>query len=777
LKVKKPVIFLLFLIAGLSVPALKTVHDLQSLPGSLSFGDLEVKKPQLLDRSGNPLMLSYQNKWSVQNIALHEIPALLRDAFVESEDRRFYTHGGPDWAARVHALAQNLRAMRGIRGASTITEQAVRMLHPRPRTVWSRWLEGIEAALLEKRFSKSEILEFYLNQVPYGHQRRGIVEAARFYFDRDPDTLNAKESLALAVLVRAPSGLDLRRNPGSLESRLARLARHMRARSLLNEDEYRAALSGGFEFTHARGVIEARQFVQYVFNSALASAGHSNGMLTTTLDGELQQKVRRMVQIRLKDLKTSEVGERAALVIDNRTGGVLAWVSESFSTGDSGGWIDAVTVRRQPGSTLKPFLYALALEMGWTAATLIEDSPLAEAAGSGLHNFHNYSRTYYGPLRLRVALGNSLNTPAIRTIRFTGAERFLQLLHSLGMSSLTKSADFYGHGLVLGDGEVSLFELVQAYSALARGGVFKPLRALPENYQLTGEPRRVIGAGAAAIIADILSDPQARRLEFGQGHLLRFPVRTAIKTGTSTEHRDCWAVGFTERHTAGVWMGNLDRRPTRGLTGAMGPALVLRAIFAELNRDAETGSSSAARMSPEAGLQTLSICAVSGMLAGPGCPRIDEKFEPGKVPAGLCTLHTAEAGAANADDSSAQGSGLGVRHRENATWAAFEKSEDISGFELPAPDVRIIQPTPGLRIALDPRIPAELQAFAFKISKGIKPSKVEWVLNGKPVGETGEDEHRFLWPLSRGEYTLSARVWRGGPNDPVETPKVAFVVK
>jgi penicillin-binding protein 1C len=642
--------------------------------------------------------------------------------------------------------------------------------------VWSRWLEGIEAARLEKRFSKSEILEFYLNQVPYGHQRRGVVEAARFYFDRDPVTLNAKESLALAILVRAPSGLDLQRNPRPLESRLAKLAEHMRAKGLLNKDEYRIALFGGFEFARARGVIEARQFVQYVFGNAWAGAGNSGGTLTTSLDGQLQQKVRRIVQSRLKGLNSSDVGDAAALVVDNRTGEVLAWVSESFAAGESGGWIDAVTVRRQPGSTLKPFLYALALEMGWTAATLIEDSPLAEAAGSGLHSFHNYSRTYYGPLRLRVALGNSLNTPAIRTVRFTGTERFLQLLHSLGMSGLTKSADFYGHGLVLGDGEVSLFELVQAYSALARGGVFMPLRTLSET-QPSGGPRQVIGLSTAAIIGDILSDPQARRLEFGQGHLLRFPVQTAVKTGTSTDHRDCWAVGFTEHYTAGIWMGNLDHRPTRGITGALGPALVLRAIFAELNRDRETGSFPAGRVSPAAGLQSLGICAVSGMLAGPGCPRIDEKFEPGKIPVGVCTLHSALAEAPMSNEPGVQCREPGARHQENPALTTFEKGVDVSGIEPTASEVQIIQPTPGLQIAVDPRIPPELQAFAFKISKRIKPARVEWVLNGKPVGETGEDERRFLWPLSRGEYTLLARVWRGAPDDPVETPKVAFVVK
>src|SRR5208337_4922116 len=701
----------------------------------------------------NPLSISYQNRWSVQTVALHETPPLLRNAFIGSEDRRFLSHSGVDWAARVHALAQNLRAMKGMRGASTITEQVVRMLHPRPRTVWSRWLEGIEAARLEKRFSKSEILEFYLNQVPYGHQRRGVVEAARFYFDRDPATLNVKESLALAVLVRAPSGLDLKRRRRSIERRLSKLAAHMRDKDLLSEAEYRAALAEGFEFAHSKRVIEAPLFVHYVLDTTGAEVLNSSGRVTTSLDGRVQQKVRQILWNRLQALGSSDVGDGAALVVDNRTGEVLAWVSESISAGESQGWVDAVTVRRQPGSTLKPFLYALAMEMGWTAATLIEDSPLSEAAGSGLHSFHNYSRTYYGPLRLRVALGNSLNTPAVRTIQFTGTDRFLQWLRLLGISGLDRSADFYGHGLALGDGEVSLFELVQAYSALARHGAFRPLRTLCERQLPSDEIRPVIGPSTAAIIADILTDPQARRLEFGEGHLLRFPVQTAVKTGTSSDHRDSWAVGFSERYTAGVWMGNLDHRPTRGVSGAIGPALVLRAIFAELNREGETGP-----FPVWSGLQSVSICAVSGMLAGPECPRMDEKFEPGKVPVEVCSLHSIRAACSD------------VRVDCVPAHPASSIRHSVSGIQL-------LQPTPGLQIAMDPRIPAELQAFAFRISQTIKPERVQWVLNGKLAGETGKDEHQFLWPLSRGEYILRARVWRGGQSEPAETPRVAFIVK
>lgn len=724
--------------------ALKTARDLQPIPASFSFGNLQVKKPELLDRTGaNTLSISYQNRWSVQTAPLYEIPPWLRNAFIESEDHRFFEHGGVDWPARAHALVQDLLALKAVRGSSSITEQVVRMLHPRPRTLWSKWLEGIEAARLKKRFSKNRILEFYLNQVPYGHQRRGVVEASRFYFDRDPETLNIRECLALAVLVRAPSGLDLRKRLGLSRKRIMKLAERMRGRGFLSQSEYVAVQSEPIELAHSRRVIDAPQFVQYVLGTLGNQFLNSHGSIRTSLDGRLQQKVVQILWNRIQALRSSDVGDGAALVVDNRTGEVLAWVSESNSAGESKGWVDGVTVRRQPGSTLKPFLYSLAMEMGWTAATVIEDSPLVEPVNSGLHVFRNYSRTYYGPVRLRVALGNSLNTPAVRTISFTGTERFLERLHALGITGLNKPAEFYGHGLALGDGEVSLFELVRAYSALARHGAFLPLSVLSGSNLSSGQIRQVIDPGVAAIVADILSDPQARLLEFGEGSLLRFPGLTAVKTGTSSDHKDCWTVGFSDRYTAGVWMGNLNDRPTRGISGAIGPALVLRAIFAELDRNAETGSFTA-----WPGLETVSICSVTGLLAGPGCPHVDEKFLPGVAPVRKCTLHC----------------GSTCEHHPSAT-------------HRPPPVIRLLEPSPGLQIAVDPRVPLRLQAFSFKIPQGIETARVEWVLNGQAAGQTGKNLHEFLWPIRRGQFTLLARVWPAGGGTPVQTPEVTFQVK
>ena len=244
--------------------------------------------------------------------------------------------------------------------------------------------------------------------------------------------------------------------------------------------------------------------------------------------------------------------------------------------------IDAVRAPRQPGSAMKPLLYGLALDSGWTAATVIDDSPLAADVGPGLHAYQNYSRRFYGPIGLRDALGNSLNIPALKALHFVGSTAYLGFLRELGFTSLNDHPDVYGDGLALGNGAVSLYELVQAYAALANGGQYRPLTVLAEpgrqslGRQTSG--RQVLSAEGASLIANILSDRDARTLEFGRASVLNFQAPTAVKTGTSSDFRDAWAVGFDARHTVGVWMGNLDQTPSQGVTGSTGPAILLLAM-------------------------------------------------------------------------------------------------------------------------------------------------------------------------------------------------------
>jgi len=741
-KLIKWILFGFLVASGLLV--WQTARDLLPPPNSLSvIGQSPVRKMQILDRQAVPLTMTYQNDWNLYDIVpLHEIPVLLQKILVVAEDKHFFEHGGVDWLARGAALFQNVKLGRQVRGASTITEQVVRLLHPRPRNLWSRWLEGFEAVDLEKYFSKAEILEFYLNQVPYAGQRRGLVQAARYYFDRDLDTLNLKEMMALAVMVRAPSRLSLRQNPVAIEAPIQFLAARLLSLGMLTEEDYQTVLTSSLVLRDNDLPVKATHFAQYLYASTPMSPSLISGKLLTTLDGQLQRTVQDILDRRLQDLQRKGVNNGAVLVVDHETNEVLAWVNGgSKSATRPGSQIDAILTPRQPGSTLKPFLYALALEKGWTPATVIDDAPLMMPVGTGLHNYRNYSRHYYGPLRLRQALANSLNTPAVRTIQWVGPGQFLQRLHQLGMSSLTADTEFYGEGLALGNGAVTLFELVQAYTVLAQQGWFRPLQVLKSVP--TPPPRRIFSQTITSLIADILSDAEARSLEFGRGALLKLPVQTAVKTGTSTDYRDAWAVGFNHHYTVGVWLGNLDQQSMTSISGASGAALVLRAVFAEVNRFTD---SRRLYLSPE--LVKVTICRDTGSRAEAQstCPTQPEWFIAGTEP-------------------------------EPATVAMSAKVSEGGEGALP---LRLKQPSEGLQLAMDPRIPDDHEAFAWVLSETVLPESysLRWLVDGKVVATTPSTVRQWLWPLTRGTHLAQVQVWSTESAQPlIMTPAVTFYVK
>ena len=708
----------------------KTYSDLLPIPDSLTFGASDVRKVQVLDRNNTPLTVTYQNRWNIHDYSpLHEVPIVLQQAFIISEDKRFFKHHGVDWFARGHAFWQNIKAFGRMRGASTISEQVVRMWHPRARTLWSRWLEGLEAAHLEDRFSKADIFEFYLNQIPYASQRRGVAQAARYYFGRDLDTLNHKEMLALAVLVRAPGRLDLHRGTSDVQQPIRHLLIRLYKRKIVDKVQYAQILADRIQLEKPHLAVEASHFVHHLYRSTDPIHMQRRARLRTTLDAALQAKIQTILQQRLMDLQRLRVGHGAVLVVDHQHQEILAWVNASQNEdGLSVSWIDAVTALRQPGSTLKPFLYAAAMEKGWTAATPVNDFPLAESIGYGLHTFHNYSRIHYGPLLVRDALGNSLNVPAVRTIQYVGVDTFLNYLHELGIQSLGQHPDYYGDGLALGNGEITLFELVQAYTVLAAQGVYRPLRSLADDRSPPFVFRRIFSPEVASLIGNILSDPTARKLEFGEGSLLRLPVQTAVKTGTSNDYRDAWALGFNHRYTVGVWMGNLDHRTMDGLTGSRGPALVLRSVFAELNRHRETHP---LYLSPR--LVQFEICRDTGRRADAHCSSYREWFIPGTEP------------------------------DPRQPILQYHKSP------------RLIQPTNGLQLAMDPRIPDDQEAFCFKLTKNSPVAAVDWYVDDQFLATTSTGE--YLWSMQPGMHRVGARVWLEHRRQPVIISAVKFIVK
>jgi penicillin-binding protein 1C len=333
--------------------------------------------------------------------------------------------------------------------------------------------------------------------------------------------------------------------------------------------------------------------------------------------------------------------------------------------------------------------------------------------GLGLHSYRNYSHHFYGALRLRDALGNSLNTPAIRTVQFVSPSAFLQRLQDLNMHSLTARAQFYGDGLALGNGEITLFELVQAYSVLANQGQFNPLQVLM-NPPTTDHAKTVYSPEISSLIANILSDPDARRLEFGGSDLLRFPVQTAVKTGTSNDYHDAWAMGFNHQYTVGIWLGNLDQTPMLNVSGASGPALLLRSIFAVLNQRGETQS---LYLSPQ--LKQTAICRDTGLLANEHCASRLEWF---------------------------------VASTEPSIQSVLTTPPSLT-------TLRLRHPTPNLQLALDPRIPDALERFVFQLDDRLEVEKIEWRVDEQLIATTGQNIYQYDWALSRGKHQIQARYW------------------
>lgn len=665
--------------------------------------------PRFLDRSGTPLSYTFLNRLNLHHtVHSSEIPSFLIQAVIRAEDKRFYLHRGVDPIAIVHAFMTNLRALRIVRGGSTISEQVARIITPRRRGVWGRWMSALEALRLEWHFGKQEILEFYLNQAPFPAQRRGIVEGARYLFSRNISTLSRKEMCAMAVSLRAPSLLDITTARGlpRVSTRVDRLVSQLKGDGILSTGDEEFIRGQLLSPRLGAPLVDASNFLRHLKNTR----SFPTPSVVTTIDGVLQDFVTKILTRRVQSLRSRGVTDGGALVVDNVSGDVLAW---SCAGGDGCSGIDPVTALRQPGSTLKPFLYATALEKGWHAATIVDDAPLALPAGTGLKDFRNFSNRYHGPVTVRTALANSLNIPAVLALRSVGGSEFLRQLHQLGFHSLGEHSQHYGEGLALGNGEVSLLELVTAYRSFATRGVLSPFRMVEGD---KGFRRSVYRPEVASIILDILSDSEARSLEF-EGDLLSLPHMTAIKTGTSTDFKDAWIIGVSSRYTVGVWMGDLFRSSMREITGSEGPGMVLRAVFAYLERDGK------GRPLPREGVEVKRVCTLSGGLARESCPSRDEVFTSHASPHHYCAGHS---------DPSMRG---------------------VASSSAESP--RITLPTPGLQLALDPRIPQDLQEFPFVVETPTPVKSVLWIIDGKELRGEGR---RLLWRVSKGDHSLRAIV-------------------
>lgn len=533
----------------------------------------------LLDRRGEALQtlrLDMQRR-SLDWLALDQMSPALLQALLLGEDRRFYEHSGVDWSAVARSAWANLWNSR-TRGASTVTMQLAGLIDEglaRPaggRSLTQKIGQALLASRLEQRWSKAQILEAYLNSVPLRGEVVGVNALAQTLFAKSPAGLTAQEAALVAAMVRAPNA-----SPALLAQRACALLQ-MPEMGQGGSAWNCAPLRGQIEASLARRTSPTLgpQLAPHYARRELVIDGPPRQR--STLDAGLQRLALQSLKQQLAELSGRNVEDGAVLVLDNATGAVLAWVGSSGEAFSNAAQVDGVLARRQPGSTLKPFVYELALEKKIiTPASLLDDSPAQIATPAGLYLPQNYDKEFKGYVSARAALGNSLNVPAVKLTAMLGVDPVFARLQALGLD-LRESAGFYGLSLALGSPDVSLLALSNAYRTLARGGLYS------EAAKAKATPARpVLDPAASFIVSDMLADNNARAITFGLDSPLATRSYAAVKTGTSKDMRDNWCLGYSSRYTVGVWVGNASGEPMHGVSGISGAAPVWATLMRYLH--------------------------------------------------------------------------------------------------------------------------------------------------------------------------------------------------
>ena len=735
----------------------------------------------VLDRNGVALYEARTGSGQrTSRLGPSEVEGALGDATIAVEDRRFRHHPGVDPIAVARATIRNVRAGRIVEGASTISQQVAKLLlerraaRPRSRGLGAKVEEAIIALRLEHRLRKNEILALYLSLAPYGNQLAGAARASEVYFGVAPKLLTVAQAAFLAGLPQRPSAYNPYRNTASALARQRRAIDSMVHQELISLDDAVRARQEQLRLEPARNAFVAPHFVEMVLGSA---AVRGQARVDTTLDAGLQGEVAGIIAAQREDLRRHGAHNVAVVVLDNASSEWLVWEgSGNYGDTEHGGTINGASARRQPGSALKPFTYAIAFDTGDTPATLLPDVPATyPTAQPGIvYMPRNYDGAFHGPLRARKALAGSRNVPAVELASRVGVPQVLRLLRATGFSTFDKTASYYGLGLALGNAEVTLAELVSGYAALARGGVWLQPRAVTGAAR--PEPRRVVSQRAAFWVTDILSDAEARAYVFGRRGSLEFPFPVAVKTGTSQAYRDNWTIGYTREVTVGVWVGNFDRQPLVGSSGVTGAGPIFHAVMlaAQQHVNGRQDALGPIVERPQ-GLVEHTICELSGMSAGAACPlRVREWLPRDAAPIRCAWHHESEEGlltlwpdeyrqwAASRgllDDASAMPSS--VRR------ASLSRTQSASGPQASV-HIRITSPPEGGTYLIDPTLRPEFQTMPLRTTSA--KGRVEWKIDGERVGST-LGASPLHWSLRPGPHRVSVRDAAG------HTDEVTIVVK
>ncbi len=676
---------------------------------------------RITDKSGQLLSLVPAVDGSfMESLPLSDIPGACRRLFVHMEDERFFTHAGVDPIAIGRALDSLL--LGGPRsGASTITMQLARIVAPHPHSVPGKLEEAFRALQIECRLPKERILSLYLNNLPFGRNARGVAAAAWTYFGSDLADLSPAQLVLLSIIPRNPTLYDPFNHPRELAS--AAWAASQSKGLGVSEEEILSAVRG---VRSSRPPLRAPHFSRFVSQRLRqGKLREQNGELRTTLDAGLNAFIEQRVRFFLDRYAAARVTNAAVLVIDNASGAIIGWVgSGDFSDAARAGQVDGVLMRRQSASTLKPFLYASALETGWTAATLLPDSPI-EFTSSADETYRpaNFDRRSHGVVRLRTALASSLNVPAVYTLSRIGLPAFLRTLTTLGFALPADAQSRYGLGIAIGNGEVSLLELTRAFSVFPRGGT------LPNLVLATGQGRgsaRVFSPFTAWLICNILSDPAARATGFGTHTYFRTPFPAMFKSGTSSEFTNLWCLGATPRFTVGAWAGNFDGRTVINKTGSVVPTQLVVDVLERLQSDPVD-------FRPPASVVQAKIDTLTGELATSRSPSVrTEYFRSAEEVPEPDAWHSGRAG------------------RDSLLLETLlDRNEQV----------KVLFPVNGQVFYRDPTLPAAEQGVPF-IAAARGGRKVSLFLDGVEIAHEATDPSLTL-PVNQGTHVVEARTDRG----------------
>ncbi|MCB0766887.1 MAG: penicillin-binding protein 1C [Flavobacteriales bacterium] len=711
----------------------------------------------LLDRDGNTLAATVARDGQWRMPPGDSVPRRFEQCLIAFEDRHFRSHPGIHLPSLVRAARQNRDAGRVVSGGSTITMQLARMARgDRPRTWWNKAVEMALALRLEVRYSKDAILALYAANAPFGGNVVGLEAAAWRWYGRPPERLGWAECATLAVLPNAPARIHPGRRRDELRRKRDRLLSYLRDNGTMDSMACQLAKSEPLPDRPLPLPLKATHLL-----TTLEQQGHSGTRIHSTIDAAIHQRVTAIAERHAPVLRANEVYNAAVLVLDTRSGEVLAYLGNLASAGPShAGAVDIIRARRSTGSLLKPFLFAAMLQSGELMPDqLVADLP-TQYEGFAPRNFVD---GYDGAVPASQALARSLNVPAVRALHRHGIERTLHILHGMGLHSIDGSADHYGLSLIVGGAESSLWELTGAYASMARillnedaEQVHAPKVTTNEAEHRKRTERPPLNPAAIHHTFQALQSLNRPDLEIGWQHFAG-QERIAWKTGTSFGHRDAWAVGVTERYTVGVWTGNADGEGRPGLTGSLAAAPILFEVFGTLPDGLGFDP-------PHDDLMPMAVCRSSGLRASVDCVPVDTiPIIRAAIRTPPCTYHQRVFVDASETEQLVPGAPghwvswfvlpPAMEHYYAAMHPGYRRMPPAPSGNSTSP-MELIYPENAARLHIPIRLDGSFGQVVLHAAHRDPGAVIDWDLDGAYIGRTADD-HRLQVSPGPGPHRLT----------------------